>query len=74
MTINSLSAKLIEKKGEKAEIEIEGQKINVSSDYLPASTKNGENLELCFSNPDSAKMKEKELARAILEEILNGDK
>lgn len=72
MTINGLSCKLIEKKGKKAEIEIEGQKIIISSEYLPASVKSGENLQLCFYSEHSAKMKEKELARAILDEILNG--
>lgn len=72
MTIQSITCKLIEKKGKRAEIEIEGQKIIISSEYLPLAVKNGENLQLCFSSEHSAKMKEKELARAILEEILNG--
>lgn len=74
MSINSLSCKLIEKKGKKAEVEVDGQKIIVPAENLPADVKDGENLELYFSNEKSAKMKEKELAQAILEEILNGGK
>lgn len=72
MTINGISCKLIEKKGKRAEIEIDGQKIFIPSENLPAQVKSGENLQLYFSSEHSAKMKEKELARAILEEILNG--
>lgn len=71
MTINGLDCKLIEKRGKKAEIEIEGQRILVPTDYLPLSVSVGENLQLCFLSEKDAKIKEKELAKAILEEILN---
>ena len=72
MAINSITCKLIEKKGKRAEVEIDGQKIFIGSENLSANIKNGDNLELCFSDAETAKMKEKELAKAILEEILNG--
>ncbi len=71
---NNLSCKLIEKKGKRADIEIEGQKIAVPSENLPADVKTGENFGLYFSSQKSANIKEKELAKAILEEILNGGK
>lgn len=74
MTINSISCKLIEKKGKSAEIEIDGQKITVPTENLPSGVKVGENFELCFVSHESAQMKENVLARAILEEILNGGK
>lgn len=72
MTINSLSCKLIDKKGKKAEIEIEGQMVNISSDYLPRSLEIGEEIKLHFLSVNQEKLHEKELAQAILEEILNG--
>jgi len=72
MTINGLSCKLIDKKGKKAEIEIEGQIVNVSSEYLPQSLKIGEEIKVHFLSVNQEKLHEKELAQAILAEILNG--
>ncbi|MEI6040017.1 MAG: hypothetical protein WCP93_01555 [Candidatus Berkelbacteria bacterium] len=72
MTIQTLICKLIEKKGKKSEIEIEGQKIEVPSEYLPDSIKVGEEMRLCFLSEKDARMKEENMAKTILEEILNG--
>ena len=72
MTINGLICKLIERKGKKAEVEIEDQRIVLSSQNLPASVKDGENLKLYFFASEEAKIKERGLAKSILEEILNG--
>lgn len=72
MLINGLSCKLISRKGHQAEIEIEGQKIVIPSEYLPSSISDGENCQLYFTSEEEGKTKEKKLARAILEEILNG--
>jgi hypothetical protein len=69
---NNIACKLIAKHGKKAEIEIEGQRLEVSSDCLPASLKDNEEFSIYFLSQNEAKMKEGELAREILEEILNG--
>ncbi len=70
MTIH-LPCKLISKKGKKTEIEIEGQKIEISSEYLPKNIE-GDTLQICFLLDDEAKNKETNIAKQILEEILNG--
>jgi len=74
MTISGLTAKLLSKKGKTAEIEIDNQTIAVSREFIPEDVKDGENLQLYFSSLSSAKMKDKELAQAILDQILNGGK
>jgi hypothetical protein len=77
MTIKGLEAKLVAKKGKLAEIEIEGpegvkQKITVPAEYLPASIEIGGHLNLYLTNSQEGTLQEKKLAKAILEEILNG--
>jgi hypothetical protein len=72
MIIQNIPCKLIEKKGKKTEIEFEGQKVMVSSDYLPSDAVVGETFYLCFLNAKEATIKEENLAKLILEEILNG--
>jgi len=72
MTIKGLEAKIIAKKGKIAEIEIEGQKITVPVEYLPASTEVGGNINLYLANSQEGILQEKKLAKEILEEILNG--
>ncbi|MEK7142584.1 MAG: hypothetical protein AAB785_00045 [Patescibacteria group bacterium] len=72
MTIKGLSAKLIAKNGKRAEIEIEGQKILIPEEFIPASLKIGENLKLFLLDSESGIIQEKKLAKMILEEILNG--
>jgi hypothetical protein len=72
MTIKGLEAKVIAKNSKIAEIEIEGQKITLPSEYLPASVEIGESLNLYLTNSQEGILQEKKLAKAILEEILNG--
>ena len=72
MTINGLTAKLLEKKGKKAEIEIEGQKVVVSAELLPHSLSPGNSFRLYFLSEKESVDHQKELAQNILEEILNG--
>lgn len=72
MHINGLQCKLIKKAGKKAEIEIDGQNVTISSEFLPLNTSVGQSFCIYLLNEKDAKMKEKDLAEAILEEILNG--
>jgi len=72
MTIQNIPCKLIEKRGKESEIEIEGQKLVVPSEYLPTSVLVGEEVYFCFLNAKDAKVKEEDLAKLILNEILNG--
>ncbi|MBM2820656.1 MAG: hypothetical protein HW405_416 [Candidatus Berkelbacteria bacterium] len=72
MTIKGLEAKVIAKNGKMVEIEIDGQKIKIPSEYLPASIGVGEGVNLFFSDSKNASLEEQKLAKAILNEILNG--
>ncbi len=72
MTIKGLEAKVLAKNGKIAEIEIDGQKINIPREYLPSSLCVGESTSLIFMSSKDASLEEKKLAKAILEEILNG--
>lgn len=69
MTINGLSCKYLEKKGKKAELEIEGQIVAVSSDYLPADINPGQEIEIRFFSSNGSDEEAKRLAKAILKEI-----
>jgi hypothetical protein len=69
MTINGLSCKYLEKKGKKAELEIEGQKIVISADYLPTDINPGQEIHLRFFSSNGSDEEAKRLAKAILEEI-----
>jgi hypothetical protein len=72
MIIQNIPCKLIERRGKKTEIELDGQRIVVSSDYFPSDAVCGENFYLCFLHAKEATIKEENLAKLILEEILNG--
>lgn len=67
-----LDCKIVEKKGKKTEIEIEGQKVVIPSVFLPASCRSQDQIKLYFLEEEAAKLQQKELAKLILEEILNG--
>lgn len=72
MTIKGLEAKVLAKKGKITEIEVEGQKIDVPQDVLPANFAVGDTINLYFTSSREGILQEKKLAKAILEEILNG--
>ena len=72
MTIKGLEAKILAKKGKIVEIEFEGQKISVPREYLPAESEEGDFVSFHFLSSSKASMQEKQLAKSILEEILNG--
>lgn len=77
MTIKGLQAKVLAKNNKIAEIEIEGpegakQKISLAVEYLPANIDVGGTISLFFMDSANSSLEEKKLAKAILEEILNG--
>jgi len=72
MTTNGLICKVLEKKGKRVKIEVEGQQLEVSAYILPADVKEGQELKIFFLDTDQASLQEKKLAKLILEEILNG--
>ena len=72
MTIKGLEAKVLAKKGKITDIEIEGQTLTVPTDSLP-KVEVGENIVLHFLVASESSSHEKKLAKAILEEILNGE-
>jgi len=72
MTIKGLEAKIVAKNSKIAEIEIEGQKIKIPKEYLPANIEVGKVVHLHFMNCENSTSQEKKLAKEILNEILNG--
>jgi hypothetical protein len=72
MTIDGLICKIVAKKGKKTEVEIEDQRLLLSSQNFPASVRDGDVVKLYFFAAEEAKIKERYLAKSILEEILNG--
>ncbi len=73
MTISGIECKVLKKIGKKAEIDVEGQTITISGEYLPKSLIEGQALKLYFLLPEEAALQEKKLAKSILEQILNGN-
>ena len=72
MTTNGLICKVLEKKGKRAKIEVEGQSLEVPAEALPKDANEGEVVKIFFLSSDQASLQEKKLAKLILEEILNG--
>lgn len=78
MTIKGLQVKVLAKNNKIAQIEIEGpengqkQKLEIPSMYLPGNIEIGQDLSLYLMDSNNANLEEKKLAKAILEEILNG--
>lgn len=70
MAKQSLDVKVLESKEDKTVLEINKQKVTVSSSLLPASS-SGAILKLYFFKENEV-ISEKKLAKTILEEILNG--
>ena len=66
----SINCKIIVSKPEKTEIEVEGQRLLVPTGSLP-ETGDKKTLKLFFVNTDEA-IPDKQIAKTILEEILNG--
>lgn len=67
----SLTCKIIESKGDETLIEIAGQKISVPKSTLPPNLRIGGHCMIFFWDGES-KLEDKNLAKEILEEILNG--
>jgi len=63
--------RIIEKRGEKFIVEIENQIINLPESYFPGNFKVGQELKIYFWDGEG-KIMDKNMAKAILEEILNG--
>jgi hypothetical protein len=72
MTIQGIDCKIVNRLGKRAEIEVEGQKITIPSDFVPNDAGTGATLKLFFLNSGEANLEEKKMAKAILEHILNG--
>jgi len=72
MYFNGIDCKIIKKEGKYAEVEIEGQKVSISSEFLPTSAKDGETVRLYFFAASDGQLEEKKIAKHILNEILNG--
>ena len=73
MTIKGLTAKIVENKGKMAKVEIAGQFLEVPREYLPKSCGLGETFKAYFQVETEAVVSERQLAKNILEEILNGN-
>jgi hypothetical protein len=57
----------------KAVLEFDGQQfLTISKRYLPKNTKPGDSLQVEFMTDEIVSKRRENLARAVLEEILNG--
>lgn len=70
---NGLVCKITEIKDKLAVLEIDGQKIEVKKEELPASASVGAEFNVFLLEKEQRTIKEKKLAKEILEEILNGE-
>ena len=69
--MNSLDCKILAKSGDRAEVEIASQKLAVPVKYLPSSSQVGDTFLIFLFKKDEG-LTDKKMAKAILEEILNG--
>lgn len=67
-----LSCKINAKKGDNVEVEIEGKVLEISADCLPTGWQEKDQFQLFFLDKKNLRVSEKNLAKMILEEILNG--
>lgn len=65
---HKLVCRLLKKDGLKAEIDIDGQTLTLSSKYLPKDCAINDQFQLYFLSNSV----DKDIAQSILEEILNG--
>lgn len=71
---NELTAILVRKEGRQAVLSlVDGQELIVPIHLLPRTTHEGETLYLRIFDEQQAKADKAELARSLLEEILNGE-
>lgn len=70
--MNHLICQIIEVKGDKVQVEVEEQVITVSKKYFPEHLTEKDQFQLFIFNPKYPSLNENKLAKAILEEILNG--
>ena len=66
MTTNGLICKITSISGKRVVLDVEGQRLEVAKEKLPSNIKEGEEVKIFFHE-------EKNLAKDILEEILNGE-
>lgn len=69
---NHLTCKIVAVKGEMVEIQIEGQTITLSKKFFSEVLSEKDQFQLFLFNPKCPNLNEKQLAKSILEEILNG--
>lgn len=72
MDIHGINCKILTKNGKNAEIEISGQRINISTESLPKTAQVGDVISLYFLKNNDDELTDKKLAQLILEEIMDG--
>ncbi len=72
MTTNGLMCKVVNVFGKYIVLNINGHKLEINRECLPGNVKVGQEFRLFFLDKNEASIKEKNLAKEILEEILNG--
>ena len=63
---NGIICKIVSISGKRVVLEVDGQSLDVAKEKLPSNIKEGEEVKIFF-------FEEKNLAKDILEEILNGE-
>ncbi|OGD57196.1 hypothetical protein A2V71_02150 [Candidatus Berkelbacteria bacterium RBG_13_40_8] len=72
MTTSGPVCKVVNVFGKYVVLNINGHKLEINREFLPANVKVDQEFRLFFLDKDEASLKEKNLAKEILEEILNG--
>ena len=70
--MSNLNCKICAAHGDLFEVEIDGQKINLSAKVFPVGAKEKDQFQLYLHSNKYPTLDDKQLAKSILEEILNG--
>lgn len=70
--MSKLNCKICAAHGDLIEVEIEGRKIELSKNAFPSGTKEKDEFQLYLHSNKYPTLDDKQLAKSILEEILNG--
>lgn len=70
--MSKLNCKICAKHGDLLEVEIEGEKVNLPACVFPSGTKEKDQFQLYIHSNKYPTLDDKQLAKSILEEILNG--